>query len=283
MSFGRICRNGASILLLLATTLVPASSRVSGNEPAPVLNPNKLPAALKPGDFCGGTAVSRPRIDPDWLTDSPSLHGMVLMGHNPYYISHLPMFMSPHDYQAIFEVRLTGAGVSALASQPAGQLLTIAPSSFVLPQMAQDSGQFTARIYSGHFERGGTEIASGVSFQIVRTVYFQKLRTNATRPTTARRILFGDSSQQFLAHEIVSPPDFDQIHPISVTDTRILNAMGQRSHLLVESEQANQALPEGSGSAISGRISSNPDLGNIPVGQASAPIYTEFGDLENGM
>jgi hypothetical protein len=41
---------------------------------------------------------------------------MVLVGEQRAYFSHLPMFMTPHDYQAIFEVTLTTHGADALSA-----------------------------------------------------------------------------------------------------------------------------------------------------------------------
>jgi hypothetical protein len=41
---------------------------------------------------------------------------MVLVGEQQAYFSHLPMFMTPHDYQAIFEVTLTTHGADALST-----------------------------------------------------------------------------------------------------------------------------------------------------------------------
>ena len=35
---------------------------------------------------------------------------MLMFGEGAVYFSHLPMFMSPHDYQAIFAVTLTLQG-----------------------------------------------------------------------------------------------------------------------------------------------------------------------------
>ena len=46
--------------------------------------------------------------------ERPGFHGMVLVGERRAYLSHLPMFMSPHDYQAIFEVTLTSGGADVV-------------------------------------------------------------------------------------------------------------------------------------------------------------------------
>lgn len=32
------------------------------------------------------------------------LHGMVIFGHGPYFIEHIPMLQSPHDFQIVAEV-----------------------------------------------------------------------------------------------------------------------------------------------------------------------------------
>jgi hypothetical protein len=37
--------------------------------------------------------------------DQPAVHGMLLVGEETLYLSHLPMFHSPHNYQVILEVR----------------------------------------------------------------------------------------------------------------------------------------------------------------------------------
>ncbi|MGE3974950.1 MAG: hypothetical protein AB7F59_10530 [Bdellovibrionales bacterium] len=41
--------------------------------------------------------------------DPPSTHGMVVFGKNATYVSHLPMFHAPHDYQLVMKVSFSGA------------------------------------------------------------------------------------------------------------------------------------------------------------------------------
>ncbi len=51
--------------------------------------------------------------------EKPGFHGMVLVGQRRAYLSHLPMFHSPHDYQAVFEVSLGPTdGVPAPSAAP---------------------------------------------------------------------------------------------------------------------------------------------------------------------
>jgi hypothetical protein len=38
------------------------------------------------------------------------LHGMLIIGEETLYVSHLPMWMRPHNFQVILEVIFIGAG-----------------------------------------------------------------------------------------------------------------------------------------------------------------------------
>src|SRR5579871_2920801 len=100
--------------------------------------------------------------------DRPAVHGMLVVGHQKIYMSHLPMFHAPHDYQAIFQVELSAAGSDPKAtylkdSQTTGsKLYTFLPRPFVLAAAAAPGKSFTGDLYRGHFERGGTPIASEI-------------------------------------------------------------------------------------------------------------------------
>ena len=70
--------------------------------------------------------------------DSPSFHGMILFGKGDnFYISHLPMWMSPHDYQMVAKITLDDANKAKVNKliQEGHSLFSVAPSSrFVLPK-----------------------------------------------------------------------------------------------------------------------------------------------------
>src|SRR5262249_46637739 len=92
--------------------------------------------------------------------DKPAIHGMLMVGSKQIYLSHLLMFRSPHDYQAILEVDLGQPGNSAYLedrnNHPLEKIYTLEPQErFVLPAMIQNPRDFSAKIYRGHFERGG--------------------------------------------------------------------------------------------------------------------------------
>jgi hypothetical protein len=113
--------------------------------------------------------------------ERPTFHGMVLFGEQTAYLSHLPMFMSLHDYQAVFEVALSKEGTDPLAgyqedrrSHPEARMYSFAPiidpedqdpltDAFVLsdlvtpanphdPQSPPLRSAFKGNIFRGHFE-----------------------------------------------------------------------------------------------------------------------------------
>ena len=72
--------------------------------------------------------------------DRPAVHGMLVIGEQTVYVSHLPMFMSPHDYQVILEVNLSNGGSAVHAAYVkdrktnAASLCTLEPTeAFTLP------------------------------------------------------------------------------------------------------------------------------------------------------
>ncbi len=155
-------------------------------------------------------------------TDMPSTHGMALVGTEKIYLSHLPMFHSPHDYQVILEVELEDA---AKALYSASRVLnndtvyTIAPETGVLTEMAKAGKIFRADLYRGHFERGGTPIAEKTAIKVVRVLYFKKFVPGEAKPDEEDFILFGNAKEQFGAHLISAAPDFDRLVKVS-TDPR---------------------------------------------------------------
>src|SRR5687768_7566230 len=71
--------------------------------------------------------------------DRPAGHGMVVVGTETVFLSHLPMFMEPHDYQVILEASF-GAGPGKVYAEDRKAHLkalvyTVAPEPFVLPDL----------------------------------------------------------------------------------------------------------------------------------------------------
>lgn len=188
--------------------------------------PTAAGAAITRRSFLGGIVAAsgllragHARADPPPAVhgDRPSVHGMVLMGDRHLYLSHLPLFHAPHDYQVILEATLPAKALETYRQDRAAtkeRLYTIEPERFVLPTLADASGarrSFRATIVRGHFERGGTEVAKDVEVTVARIVHFRKLDPAAERPPRLTYLLYGAGADLFLAHRLVRPPDFDQI------------------------------------------------------------------------
>ncbi len=134
------------------------------------------------------------------------------------------MFMSPHDFQVI--VRVTGEAAGRygdfVAHFGSSGIYTFEPEPFALEELdpSGDGGpvrtSFGGRLFRGHFERGGSEIANDVSFEIEQVVHFRRFRSVA-EAQELRYLGFGQSDAAFLAHLITGPPDFDQILNVQIT------------------------------------------------------------------
>lgn len=152
--------------------------------------------------------------------DRPAVHGMVVLGERRTYLSHLPLFRAPHDYQVILEASLGGeagkvtAAFRADRTATGARLYTLAPERFVLPELVagtEPRRSFRGTSYRGHFERGGAPIARDVEVEVARVVHFRKLDPGLPRPARLSYWLFGGEAETFLAHRVVRPPDFDQL------------------------------------------------------------------------
>ena len=191
--------------------------------------------------------------------DKAAGHGMVVVGTETVFFSHLPMFMSPHDYQVILEGTFPqhGAYKAERAQQPEGTVFTFNPAAFVLPDLfppAPKRTQFRGDLFRGHFERPPEfpaepfRIAGGVTVDVTNVVYAQKLTPHLRRPDSLEYLLFGKGPERFLAHLITGPPDFDQIvaatvagHEFSADELR----RGVRVQVVGTTHSAAQRLKPG--------------------------------------
>ncbi len=143
--------------------------------------------------------------------DMPSVHGMVIFGKKSIYLSHLPMFHTPHDYQAVMEAEIDQSALKTyLSSAESETLFTLVPEKFSLPDMMNKPRPFKAQIYAGHFERGGKLIVE-TTVKIKKVIIFKKLNPAGQRPQKLTYYVFGNASEQFMIHKISSRPDFDHI------------------------------------------------------------------------
>jgi hypothetical protein len=151
-------------------------------------------------------------------------HNMFAFGRDTMFLSHLPMFMAPHDAQLILEVALENADGSSLQAawsreretHSDDRLYTMMPEKFALSTLyvpdPPERGSFRARFFRGHLERGGEPIPelADVDVRVTDVVYAKRFDQRG-RPDDLTYLLLGRGGELFLAHVISQPPDFDQV------------------------------------------------------------------------
>lgn len=156
-------------------------------------------------------------FDPKHLQDPPGFHGMLFFGQgDSFYISHLPMFHKPHDYQAIVEVRLKDdvkAKYQAELKRKGGYFTFSPEGNFVLPEQVIAKKPINGTLVQGHFERGGSELLT-TDLELVRVVFYKKINPNDKKPAKEKYIIFGKGDEYFMAHEVFQRPNVDEIIPL---------------------------------------------------------------------
>jgi hypothetical protein len=150
--------------------------------------PRSLPAAAQQSRHTHQASVDKPAVHGMFICGNPRMGGNV-------YASHLPMFRSPHNYQVLVELDISDFGrkifAKSLKNFPLESTYTLAPEEFVLPEMMHNPRPFKARLYRGHFERGGKPIGDTLLVKITRVIYFKQLPPQAPHADTARLVVFG--------------------------------------------------------------------------------------------
>jgi len=216
------------------------------------------------------------------LTDPAAVHGMLLLGGDKIYVSHLPMFHPPHDYQAILEVALQPEAkrlfLADQAAHPEQRIYTLVPERFVLPEMVQHPRPFKATLVRGHFERGGTDILSNTQVTIQRVIYFAKLNPNAASPAAPQYILFGRWGEAYLAHLISGRPGFDQILGAEVKNLKLLELIESKPSVVIQIPQLSGGKPVTELTPVIAQVSGNEETRDILV--TLNQLYLEFDDLK---
>ena len=190
-------------------------------------------------------------------SDPPGEHGMLVVGTDVVYLSHLPMFHAPHDYQLVFEAGLDDDVLAAYrrdSRRHPGTYYTLVPTArWVLPDTIREGARFPVDLYRGHFERGGTPIRKNALVTVRRIVHFRRFDAGHA-PDPAQWFAFGRGREHFLAHRIEGAPDMDQVVQVSTASAE--GASVQVVH--------TGALEVGD---------------SLPPGKVQRVIYTEYGDL----
>lgn len=212
--------------------------------------------------------------------DRPSTHGMMLMGNETIYASHLPMFHSPHDYQIILILELTKDDQVIYQqdrkNHPGELVYTIEPETFVLPEMINYTRIFKASIYRGHFERGGSSFLKNITVKIKKVIYYKQFDKNATKPDNLHYLLFGNAKEQFLVHQISSRPDFDENLIVQLKDKKDLKLLTAHPYITVSFHEKDSEKP------FSWRTHSGNSKETIRpiVFSSHQTLYLEFDDLK---
>jgi hypothetical protein len=157
------------------------------------------------------------------------VHGMLVLGgqrtatemRSPVYVSHLPMFSSPHDFQIILRVGGEAANTygNFVAHFGLDPIFTFQPEPFSIDELDPSAPggpartSFRGTLYRGHFERGGDKIATDVPFDVEQAVHYRRFRSATGHDKGPLRYLcFGQPDAVHLAHLVDGPPpDFDQV------------------------------------------------------------------------
>jgi hypothetical protein len=181
-------------------------------------------------------------------------HNMMVVGEKSVYLSHLPMFMTPHNFQAIFEAEFSKGGKSAQEiyfkdrqSHPKVKMYTVMPhGSFKLPTLFRPlpppRSSFQATLFRGHLERDNEELGN-FDVKIKRVIYAEELDGTRTKPDELTYILFGRPEELFLAHLIAAPPpDFDQIISVKIDGHQFTEQELQTGVRVVFLDRANTVV-----------------------------------------
>ena len=170
---------------------------------------------------CSGAGQRSSNVHDDHVqhADTPAIHGMLLFGTKDIWLSHLPMFHKPHDYQVIMSVTLQKNGKDLHAAyladkeQSKAVYYSFVPKRFSMTHLV--NGTLTSiegSLVRGHFERGGITIATGVLAQIKTIPVAVQFQVDAVKPDKASYYVVGSKDESWLAHKIVAKPEeFDQI------------------------------------------------------------------------
>jgi hypothetical protein len=221
-------------------------------------------------------------------------HNMFAFGRETVFLSHLPMFMEPHDAQLILEVALEGdAGESLLdvwsserASHPEERVYTMRPQRFALSTLYTPDpparSSFRARFFRGHLEGDG-QVIPGLGNVVVRVtdVVYAKRFDRGGKPDDLTYLLFGRGDELFLAHIISEHPDFDQILSVQLAGTQPdedeLNA-GIEVVLPGRPNTAAERLRDGAAMTARGHVTGAHQFLSLEIAEVQE-LYFEEGEL----
>ncbi len=208
-----------------------------------------------------------------------SNHGFSLLGRKSLVLSHIPMFMAPHQAQLFLEVTLAGkAGSDPMKAYLDDQAKSkstdyvLVSDPLVLPTLAPDAPNrlktFTGKLYRGWpFDTPNTApvIVEALTVNVVRSIYFHNI-THSALLKDLTYLAFASADEQYMVHKLVQPadlskapkpPDFVQILSATiegvppgglhqVAEVSFPGVQNNAAHKLKPHQTANGTLKHGS-------------------------------------
>ena len=139
------------------------------------------------------------------------LHGMVLFGAGPYFISHIPMNTPPHDFQIVAQVELATAAGEPVSEDFSQTGFTLRPgNTFSLNDyVLENLKAFSGSVHRGSFEMGAP-VLPGLEQVTVRVVSFQLVRQIPDQSELSSMQL-SDGKNTFDINVITPDSDFQKI------------------------------------------------------------------------
>jgi hypothetical protein len=223
-------------------------------------------------------------------------HNMMVVGEKSVFLSHLPMFMPPHNFQVILEATFTSGGINVQDvytrdRQSHGQtkMYTLRPEeSFKLPSLftpdPPSRSSFKGTIFRGHLERGGEKISglTNIDVNVKRVVYAQKFGRGFDKSDKLTYILFGRGQELFLAHVIARPPDFDQILSVKIDNAPSDEELSRGVSVVIPDREnsASRRIKEKEKVVGQGHVTGAHQFLQLQI-QADVEFYFEEGELSS--
>jgi hypothetical protein len=211
---------------------------------------------------------------------------------SPVYVSHLPMFSSPHDFQVILRVggeaaKTYGDFVAHFGLDP---IFTFQPEPFSIDELdprapgGPTRTSFGGTLFRGHFERGGSKIAADVPFEVEQAIHFRRFRSGGGHDKGQLQYLFfGQPDAAHLAHLVEGPPpDFDQVLHVEVGGLSGVTAEQFRDGVVIGVPDRSDKIEERlqPGDTFPAELEGESDGGSASVELVVASeYYFETGDL----
>ncbi len=146
-----------------------------------------------------------------------AIHGMVIFGKENLYAYHLPMFHKIHNKQLVFSFEVPAEIKEQIKNLEDQQYLTFVPAPFDLDKFIASPFSLTGDLYSGHFEKEGTVVLSGITLTNPKIVFLQELTQPSSTYHPVNYQVIGTKNDTYALHLIDGSAAIDQIFKLTTT------------------------------------------------------------------